>query len=116
MWTIVHRGVDRSTQGCGPYYTGVWTIVHRGVDHSTQGCGPYYTGVWTIVHRGVDHSTQGCGHRGVDHKIPIVYKVSYIYMVQIIITLDGYYHTTTITPTPPLVVGKGNSRGSKELV
>ena len=75
----------------------MWTIVHRGVDHSTQG-------VWTIA------------HRGVDHKIPIVYKVSYIYMVQIIITLDGCYHTTTITHTPPLVVGKGNSRGSKELV
>ena len=117
MWTI--HVVSTHVQGCVPYYTGVWTIVQRGVDHTSQGCGPYYTGVWTIVQRGVDYL-----QRGMDHMIPIVYKVSY--MDQIIITLMAVtipLHLLVtlpiITPTPHLhvvvrgrvgvVVGKGRS-------
>ena len=72
----------------------MWTI--HVVSTHVQGCGPYYTGVWTIVQRGVDYL-----HRGMDHMIPIVYKVSY--MVQMKITLLAVT-LPIITPTPHLHV------------
>ena len=70
MCTILHRGVDHSTKGCGPYYTGVWTILHRGVDHSTKGCGLLTQGygphdpysVQGLLHGSDNNYTYGCYH------------------------------------------------------